>query len=686
MVDYEGHIHTDSCYIDEEAMTCDLAEQAPHLHEESCYEMQDILICTQEECDSHVHLDSCYLDETVLSCDLEMDPEHIHDEDCYVENHTLICSLQETDGHLHEDLCYTQEQVLICTCEEGEGHIHGEDCSSVLPKLVCTMEEGEFHLHTEACQLISEPVLVCGQYDMIFGEHSFECMDENGLVVCGQVSVMEHAHTEECFVTEEGTTEPVLICELDEHTHELACTSDKTADLETAEIWRTTLPREDELSGILAEDLLTVAKSQLGYPESDRNFEVTEDGMRKGYTRYGQWYGIPYGDWCAMYVSFCLHYTGIPQDVVPYDANCQNWVGKLTELELYYPAQDYTPVPGDIIFFGTPEKVSYHVGLVTEVLETEIKTIEGNNATYVAEYTYEQTNPNIMGYGSIEAIQKRGIELGLLKPYDVLQLEADYGDIRIRLLAPADAFPVTAENLTLVVKDPEEAMKARLQEAMGDEQEYFAVDIQILCDGEPIQPHGDVQVVFEMKHDPFPNADAVEVFHVVEDEENQLLDMQQVEGGYDGNGDVVMETNHFSTYVLKAASAPVMLAAAGSPTNTWNGALTDRSPNVGVTTEGYADSPYDVIAESEGWMYALGQVTSNKEEAAGGTVVLKKNLQVNEEYWDGEQPFRITSADPSNPRELTLIRDDWFLENTHAPQAALKIDNVKIIRLIMYMN
>jgi hypothetical protein len=31
----------------------------------------------------------------------------------------------------------------------------------------------------------------------------------------------------------------------------------------------------------------------------------------KGITRYGQWYGDAYGDWCAMFVSFCMNNAGI---------------------------------------------------------------------------------------------------------------------------------------------------------------------------------------------------------------------------------------------------------------------------------------------------------------------------------------------------------------------------------------
>ena len=45
---------------------------------------------------------------------------------------------------------------------------------------------------------------------------------------------------------------------------------------------------------------MAIARTQLGYEESSLNFIVDEEGMRKGYTRYGDWFGSDYGDWCAM--------------------------------------------------------------------------------------------------------------------------------------------------------------------------------------------------------------------------------------------------------------------------------------------------------------------------------------------------------------------------------------------------
>ena len=65
-----------------------------------------------------------------------------------------------------------------------------------------------------------------------------------------------------------------------------------------------------------------MAKSQIGYTQSGRNYEVDDAGGKHGYTRYGAWYGYPYSEWCAMFASFCLHYAGVAQADVPYAAGC----------------------------------------------------------------------------------------------------------------------------------------------------------------------------------------------------------------------------------------------------------------------------------------------------------------------------------------------------------------------------
>ena len=729
----EAHVHGDGCFSMESSLICGQPEQEAHHHDESCYCQENVLVCALQEQEGHQHTDGCYGTDVMLVCEQEGLEDHIHTEECYQTTPKLLCEMEECEAHFHGEGCYASQTVEVCGLEETEGHTHEESCYGETAVLCCSIPEGEVHHHDEACQLLSEPVLVCDQWELILEGQTSEP---------GKLSVTEHIHTESCFQTEDAQA-PELICGLEEHTHRLACTSDRSANRETAEIWRTTLP--EKLTGDPAADLLAVAESQFGYQESARNFEVTENDKRKGYTRYGQWYGDPYGDWCAMYVSFCLHYAGIPEEVVPYHSNCPNWLRSMEELGLYRSAAEHIPVPGDIVFFGESKEIVPHVGIVKEVTEEQIITIEGNTSNRVDSNNYLRTAEDspILGYGSIEAIRQRGITLGLMAPPEVqepvqpvetepvqpeetepvqpegtepvqpeetepvqpeetepvqpeetepvqmqqespaktIELEADYGEIHIRLIAPCDAFPVTAENLSLMVTQPSEAIREELSQRMGEGKEYLAVDIEILCDGVPIQPNGDVQVIFEPKNTLFPDADGVDIYHAVEGEENEILDMRQVEGGYNEDGNIFMEADHFSTYVVTAAeSEPGISLMAETPTNTWQEALTDRSGNIGVASEGYADSPYTKTRE-----FASENITAVGGD--GGTAYLGKNIwgvyhtdpYYAERYWDGGAPVRITSTYPDRRATLTkTIYADWFLEDNKAPNAPLKIDNVHL--------
>ncbi len=181
---------------------------------------------------------------------------------------------------------------------------------------------------------------------------------------------------------------------------------DAGADLESADIWERQF--EDlKLTGEWAEDLISVARSQFGYTESSLNFDAVpnEDGddwLIKGWTRYGAWYGIPYGDWCAMFISFCLHYAGIEESDFPYDCATTTWVRSLKERGMYGKAGDYAPKAGDLIFFDWEvDGLADHVGIVYGVDSAinYISAIEGNHTFSVAAFDYALDDGRIMGYG-----------------------------------------------------------------------------------------------------------------------------------------------------------------------------------------------------------------------------------------------------------------------------------------------
>lgn len=283
------------------------------------------------------------------------------------------------EEHVHNDECYQTE--LVCTLsdeEAAEVHEHTEECYVVEQNLVCELEESEEHLHAD------------------------ECYEEVQTLVCTETTENSvHIHGEECYVKK-------LACEIEEHEHAKICYSNPDADVETAADWEKDLP--DQLTTVWADDVLAVADTQLGYTESTKNYVIDENEAIRGYTRYGAWYGDPYGHWCAMFVSFCLDYAEVDENLMPQDGNCQHWIEALSkeEYKLYHEAKDYEPARGDLIFFNWNDTAeSDHVGLVYEIIEAtedhgkQIKTIEGNAENTVKYRTYNIDDESIMGYGEL---------------------------------------------------------------------------------------------------------------------------------------------------------------------------------------------------------------------------------------------------------------------------------------------
>ena len=176
----------------------------------------------------------------------------------------------------------------------------------------------------------------------------------------------EHLHTEECM--HDDTT----VCGYEEHIHAISCYSDLTADVETAENWEASLP--DDLGRYWSENLSRIALSQIGAAESEKNFILAEDGETKqGITRYGQWYGNPYGDWSAMFAAFCLHYANVPQDVIPWSPGVYNMMQLCAEKEILSQPDAYVGMDGNILFLDTDENGNADKILIVTVPEEPVE-------------------------------------------------------------------------------------------------------------------------------------------------------------------------------------------------------------------------------------------------------------------------------------------------------------------------
>ncbi|MBQ8398478.1 MAG: VWA domain-containing protein, partial [Clostridia bacterium] len=224
----------------------------------------------------------------------------------------------------------------------------------------------------------------------------FWSLRQTGIALAGTAhcGLTEHTHTSECTET----------CTLEEHTHAVSCYSDENADVETKAMWELSLCGVP-YSNHFAADLLEVAKTQLGYTESTANFSVDESGNRNGYTRYGAWYGNPYGQWTAMFVSFCLYYTGVPIGVIPMHAGAESMRIAWEDESMYQDSFEYSPQAGDLMFLDTDADGSAeHVAIVSAQNGTTAKVILGDLNDKVEECSYSTDDSAIMGYVNTASI------------------------------------------------------------------------------------------------------------------------------------------------------------------------------------------------------------------------------------------------------------------------------------------
>lgn len=315
---YEEHQHTAACY--EKVLTCGYEEGEPETPVTSSDSSADPVSAysaaepeepeepVQTEPETiwvpHEHTDACYEEHRVLTCCQE---EHEHTDDCFDEYGALICGEFE---HIHDDSCYTTEYELVCGLDEGELVEEPNPAYQEMPASRPVVD-----LPTEPAETTpEEPVL--------------------------------HHHTDACYTEE-------LVCTIPEHHHTVECLADTQADVETAEEWQAAA--NVALNGNWAEDLLTVAKSQLDYQQSDKNFklDVEDQQVLRGYSRYGAWYGNPYGAWDVMFLSYCLHFAGVPQTVVPQRAGVMALHSDLRGSQWLTDADGSTARPGDIVIYNT---------------------------------------------------------------------------------------------------------------------------------------------------------------------------------------------------------------------------------------------------------------------------------------------------------------------------------------------
>ena len=374
----EEHKHTDDCYIEGTEPICG-------------YEEGEIVEETMDSADDAGDGDSSAADWDEAGSEPESEPDtqeepepevvlHHHTSDCYEEKEVLTCGIES--DHVHQDYCYDQETgELLCT-----EHEHTDDCYTLEEVLVCGQEEGEPEKTDDGAAL----------YDV--DENSAEESDsaEEPETVADPEPEQEatkpetddeidtgytvHHHTAECYGK-------VLICGKEEHEHTAACLVNPNAEIDAEYDAKT----PERTSVDWAQDMVLVARSQLGYTESKA--DVDEDG--NGYTMYADQYykdkPMVYADWDSTFVAYCLYHAGVPQDIIPQYASISALRGELARMNSEYytddPQEFASILPGDIVMYKNAEGRET-IGVVSDAavdeetdLTTALTVISGDVAT-----------------------------------------------------------------------------------------------------------------------------------------------------------------------------------------------------------------------------------------------------------------------------------------------------------------
>lgn len=582
---------------------CDIPE---HTHTDACYAQvtsveKRVPVCSAKTLEIHRHTADCYDANGNPTCGYADFVVHSHDSRCYDETGNLWCPLSEIEAHRHTADCYALP----------EGHTHAEGCyTSVRGNLVCGQ-----HVHTDACyeweQVLScdlptdsaedaQPVLVCTKPEIVLHRHTPDCFDADGNLICGQTQILEHRHSDACF---EAVAEPVdtgkltctdtahvhtarcygtwelvcgqeehthseactaveseepvfcgrdahthgeacrdengeLVCGTEKHTHSLACYADPGADMETAELWEQTFAGVT-LTGNWRQDTLAIAETQLGYAESTKNYVVAEDGETvKGYTRYGAWCEEPYGDWNVMFLTFCLHYAGV--EGVPPDRDCGGWVTSWADA--FEPAQSHTPAVGDLVLFdrdgdGTADRA----GLVAQITDSGFAAMEGDAEDAVRLLTYGTDDPGILGYINLPEGPKEF----------TLTAQTETG-ITVTITGESASLPYPAREITVTATEVTDGERRAIRDQiLGEEQtepeRSYLLDITLWHGEKEIEPTGSVTVTFSGidTEGLYPK-----VYHI-DTNAQTATDMEAKTGE---NGDVTIDTDHFSLYEVQTLS------------------------------------------------------------------------------------------------------------------------------------
>ena len=350
--------------------------------------------------------------------------EHLHDESCYVSE--LICDIEETDvTTTEEEKTTTTTEEETTTTEEEETTTTEEETTTTEEKTTTseeettTTEEEETTTTEEETTTTEEETTTTEEETTTTEEETTTTEEEVTSTTKKTTTTTEESTTKKKKTTttvEETTTKKtttttapahvhtdgcyrqVLVCKMAEHTHTQDCYPDKSADVETVSDWLATIETV-EITNSVPKNLISIARSQLGYAESKDNFEFDDNGNKNGYTRYGEWYGNPYAPWDATFVSFCLHFSNVNNGEMLKSAGAESLRLAWQDRGVYSSAEEHEVQRGDVVFLDTDHNgIADSVAIVVSTTEDSLLVIAGDSDDQVEQKSIALSE-DILGYG-----------------------------------------------------------------------------------------------------------------------------------------------------------------------------------------------------------------------------------------------------------------------------------------------
>ena len=218
--------------------------------------------------------------------------------------------------------------------------------------------------------------------------------------------------------------------------------------------------------------VLDIAAGEIGYREGDH-----------GYTKYGEWSGDPYAQWCAEFLCWCVdqvdqrdgtellgtvfpRYSGQNTGrswfirngrYVVRNGNLDGWGYQwLYGEDHFLTPGEYIPEPSDWVFFTwTDTQDTDHVAMVeyctrdTETGSVTIHCIEGNTPVAVKRAEYDLTYNRILGFGTVHDTAEWTIRSGN-SGFKVRELQEKL--VRLGLMTPDQVDGICGSSTILAVR------------------------------------------------------------------------------------------------------------------------------------------------------------------------------------------------------------------------------------------